>query len=75
MGDLTVLCLPRGVCGGDDSFMLFGSGFLQGYHMRWFNQQRSAAIGGVDPRDVVVSCTPCMPETRPTLSWPASIMI
>ena len=59
MGDLTVLCLPRGVCGGDDSFMLFGSGFLQGYHMRWFNQQRSAAIGGVDPRDVVVSRTHC----------------
>ena len=33
MGDLTTMCLA------EDHFRIFGSGYLQTWHMRWFNEQ------------------------------------
>ena len=53
MGDLTVACLP-GAAGGPETFMLYGSGYLQGFHMRWFAQMRARELGGVPATDVTV---------------------
>src|SRR6185312_15604212 len=44
MGDLTTLCLDP------DRYMIFGSGYLQAWHMRWFAEQLE--VDGVDVRNL-----------------------
>lgn len=44
MGDLTTMCVSEG------HFRIFGSGYLQNWHMRWFSEHLGGA--GVDVRNV-----------------------
>ncbi|MDK1119042.1 MAG: aminomethyltransferase family protein, partial [Anaerolineae bacterium] len=62
MGDLTVMCLA------ENRFMLVGSGYLQGFHMRWLNDQvGKARVSIINLSEELLGLSLCGPKSRKVL--------